>query len=45
MEKMPKELLKEYVDSQNFTSTADTMGAMKQMLKNTLQHVINSELN
>ena len=23
MEKMPKELLKEYVNSQNFTSTAD----------------------
>ena len=28
MEKMPKELLKEYVNSQNFTSATDIMEAI-----------------
>ena len=45
MEKMPKELLKEYVNSQNFTSTADIMDAMKEMFKDALQQVMNSELD
>ena len=45
MEKMPKELLKEYVNSQNFTSTADIMNAMKEMFKDALQQVMNSELD
>ena len=44
MEKIPKELLKEYVNSQNFTSTADIMEAMKEMFKDALQQVMNSEL-
>ena len=45
MEKMPKELLKEYVNSQNFTSTADIMEAMKEMFKDALQQVMNSKLD
>lgn len=45
MEKMPKELLKEYVSSQKFASTADIMEAMKEMFKDALQQVMNSELD
>ena len=45
MEKMPKELLKEYVNNQKFTSTADIMEAMKDMFKDALQQVMNSELD
>ena len=33
MELTPKELMKQYVDSQNFTSTTQIMQAMKELLK------------
>ncbi|WMJ22337.1 IS256 family transposase [Paludicola sp. MB14-C6] len=45
MEKQPKELLKEYVNSQNFTSTTEVMQAMKEMFKDVLQQVMDSELD
>ena len=33
MEKMPKEMLKAYVDSQKFSNTTEIMDAMKKMLR------------
>ena len=33
IEKMPKEMLKAYVDSQKFSSTTEIMDAMKKMLR------------
>jgi len=45
MEKIPKELLKEYVNIQNFTSTTDIMEALKEMFKDALQQVMNSKLD
>ena len=45
MEKQPKELMKEYVNSQNFTSTAEVMQAMKEMFKDVIQQVMDSELD
>ena len=44
MKKEPKELLKEYVESQNFTSTADIMEGMKELFKDVLQQVMEGEL-
>lgn len=37
--------MKEYVNSQRFTSTADVMGALKQMFGDVLQKVMEGELN
>ena len=45
MEKQPKELMKEYVNSQNFISTAEVMQAMKEMFKDVIQQVMDSELD
>lgn len=45
MEKMPKEMLKAYVDSQKFNSTTEIMDAMKEMFRDVLQQVMESELN
>lgn len=45
MNNLPKELLKEYIASQNFTSTADIMTAMKELFKDALQQVMESELD
>jgi putative transposase len=42
---LPKELMKEYVTSQNFTSTADIMAAMKELFKDALQQVMECELD
>ncbi len=40
MEKTSKELLKEYVNSQHFTSTADIMNGMKELFSDVLQTVM-----
>lgn len=40
----PQNLLKEYVQSQNFTSTADIMQAMKEMFRDVIQQVMEVEL-
>ena len=44
MSKTPAELMKEYVKSQNFTSTDDIMAAMKDMFRDVLQEVMECEL-
>ena len=45
MEKTPKEMLKAYVDSQKFKSTTEIMDAMKEMFRDVLQQVMESELD
>ena len=40
----PAELIKEYVNSQKFSSTTEVMNAMKEMFKDVLQQVMESEL-
>ena len=45
MEKTPKEMLKAYVDSQKFNSTTEIMDAMKEMFRDVLQQVMESELD
>lgn len=45
MKLTPKELMKQYVDSQNFTSTTEIMRAMKEMFRDALQQVMESELD
>ena len=45
MKATPKELMKQYVDSQKFTSTSDIMAAMKEMFRDALQQVMESELD
>ncbi len=45
MSATPKELMKQYVDSQKFTSTSDIMAAMKEMFRDALQQVMESELD
>ena len=45
MEKTPKEMLKAYVDSQKFSSTTQIMDAMKEMFRDVLQQVMESELD
>ena len=37
MEKTPKEMLKAYADSQEFSSTTQIMDAMKEMFRDVLQ--------
>ena len=44
MEKTSKELLKEFVNSQHFTSTADIMNSMKELFSDVLQTVMEAEL-
>jgi len=44
MEKIPKDLMKAYVDSQKFSSTTEIMSAMKEMFRDVLQQVMESEL-
>ncbi len=44
MEKASKELLKEFVNSQHFTSTTDIMNSMKDLFSDVLQTVIEAEL-
>ena len=45
MSTMPKDLMKQYVQSQNFTSTTEIMQAMKDMFKEVIQQVMESELD
>ena len=44
MAKAPAEMMKEFVRSQNFTSTDEVMTAMKDMFKDILQEVMECEL-
>ena len=44
MSATPAEMMKEYVNSQNFSSTTEVMAAMKEMFKDVLQQVMESEL-
>ena len=44
MEKTSKELLKEFVNSQRFTSTTDIMNSMKELFSDVLQTVMEAEL-
>ncbi|MFU0833963.1 MAG: hypothetical protein ACFWUC_13635 [Oscillospiraceae bacterium] len=44
MSRVPAELLREYVNRQEFSSTADIMEAMKDMFRDVLQQVMESEL-
>ena len=45
MQSAPKELLKEYVQSQQFTSTADIMQAMKEMFREVIEQVMEVEMD
>ena len=41
----PQELLKQYVQSQHFTSTAEIMAAMKDMFRDVIQQVMEVEMD
>ncbi len=43
MKKAPGKMLKAYVDSQKFNSTTEIMNAMKEMFRDVLQQVMESE--
>ena len=45
MQSAPKDLLKEYVQSQQFTSTADIMQAMKEMFRDVIEQVMEVEMD
>lgn len=45
MDVTPKDLLKQCIDSQNFSSTAEIMNAMKDLFRDALQQVMESELD
>ena len=45
MNTAPQELMKEYVQSQHFTSTAAIMTAMKEMFRDVLQTVMEAEMD
>lgn len=45
MDTTPAKIMKEYVNSQNFNSTTEVMAAMKEMFKDALQQVMESELD
>ena len=45
MQSAPQELLKQYVQSQHFTSTADIMAAMKEMFRDIIQQVMEVEMD
>jgi transposase-like protein len=45
MEKASKELLKEFVNSEKFTSTADIMNSMKELFSDVIQQVMEAELD
>ena len=44
MKAAPSEMMKEYVQSQHFTSTADIMAAMKEMFRDVVQTVMEVEM-
>ena len=45
MNTAPQELMKEYVQSQHFTSTAEIMTAMKEMFRDVVQTVMEVEMD
>ena len=45
MQSTPRDLLKEYVQSQQFTSTAEIMQAMKEMFRDVLEQVMEVEMD
>lgn len=45
METISKEMMKQYVESQKFTSTTEIMSAMKSMFRDVLQQVMERELD
>ena len=45
MERTPAEMMKEYVNSQQFGSTAEVMAAMKEMFADVVQRVMECELD
>ena len=45
MQSTPQELLKRYVQSQHFTSTADIMAAMKELFRDVIQQVMEVEMD
>ena len=45
MQPIPQNLLKEFVQSQHFTSTADIMQAMKDMFRDAIQQVMEVEMD
>lgn len=42
---IPKELMKEYVESQKFSSTTEVMSAMRELFKDVLQQVMECEMD
>lgn len=45
MQSAPQELLRQYVQSQRFTSTADIMAAMKELFRDVIQQVMEVEMD
>ena len=45
MQPVPQDLLKEYVQSQHFTSTTEIMDAMKEMFRDVIQTVMEVEMD
>ena len=45
MQNAPQELLRQYVQSQHFTSTAEIMNAMKEMFRDVIQQVMEVEMD
>lgn len=45
MQSAPQDLLREYVRTQHFTSTADIMQAMKEMFRDVIQQVMEVEMD
>ena len=45
MQSAPQDLLRQYVQSQHFTSTADIMSAMKEMFRDVIQQVMEVEMD
>ena len=45
MQSTPQNLLKEYVQSQHFTSTTEIMSAMKEMFRDVIQTVMEVEMD
>ncbi len=44
MEKASKELLRDFVNSQHFTSTTDILNSMKELFSDVVQQVMEAEL-
>ena len=44
MERLPKELIREFVNSQHFTSTTDIMNSMKELFSDVIRQVMEAVL-